>query len=41
MCFLEDLPDVPLERQVEFRIDLMPGVAPIAKALYRLTPPDM
>lgn len=31
--FHEDLPGVPLEHQVEFRIDLLPGVAP-----YRLAP---
>ena len=39
--FLEDLTGVPPERQVEFRIDLVPGVAPIAKAPYRLAPPEM
>ena len=32
---------MPLERQVEFRIDLVPGAAPIAKAHYRLAPPEM
>ena len=26
---------------MEFRIDLVPGAAPIAKAPYRLTPPEM
>ena len=30
------LTGVPLVRQVEFRIDLVPGVAPVAKAPYRL-----
>ena len=39
--FPEDLPRVPPERQVEFRIDLILGVAPIAKAPYRLSPPEM
>ena len=29
------------ERQVEFRIDLVPGATRIAKAPYRLTPPEM
>ena len=37
--FPEDLPGIPPERQVEFRIDLVPGAAPIAKVSYRLTPP--
>ena len=39
--FPEELPGVPPERQVEFRIDLVPGAAPIAKAPYRLAPPKM
>ena len=39
--FPEELPEIPPERQVEFRIDLVPGAAPIAKALYRLAPPEM
>ena len=34
--FPEELPGVPPERQVEFRIDLVLGAAPIAKAPYRL-----
>ncbi|KAJ9562962.1 hypothetical protein OSB04_008122 [Centaurea solstitialis] len=38
---MDDLPGVPPERQVEFRIDLVPGAAPIAKAPYRLAPPEM
>ena len=29
----EELPGVPPERQVEFRIDLVSGATPIAKAL--------
>ena len=39
-AFLEELPMVPPERQVEFQIDLMPGAALIAKA-HRLAPPEM
>ena len=39
--FLEDFPRVPSERQVEFRIDSILGVALIAKAPCRLAPPDM
>ncbi|GJR16025.1 putative reverse transcriptase domain-containing protein [Tanacetum coccineum] len=34
--FLEDLPGLPSMRQVEFQIDLVPGAAPVARALYRL-----
>ncbi|GJV89217.1 putative reverse transcriptase domain-containing protein [Tanacetum coccineum] len=32
--FLEDLPGLPPIRQVEFKIDLMSGAAPIARAPY-------
>ena len=39
--FLEELPGVPHERQVDFRIDLVPSVAAIAKVSYRLEPPEM
>ncbi|GKB85866.1 hypothetical protein Tco_0958138 [Tanacetum coccineum] len=36
--FPEDLPGLPSIRQVEFQIDLIPGVAPVARAPYRLAP---
>ncbi|GJU00344.1 putative reverse transcriptase domain-containing protein [Tanacetum coccineum] len=39
--FLEDLPGLPPTRQVEFQIDLIPGVAPVARAPYRLAPSEM
>ncbi|GJX97968.1 putative reverse transcriptase domain-containing protein [Tanacetum coccineum] len=39
--FSKDLPGIPLERQVEFRIDLIPGATPIAKTPYRLAPSEM
>nr|GEV09977.1 putative ribonuclease H-like domain-containing protein [Tanacetum cinerariifolium] len=39
--FPEDLPGLPLTRQVEFRIDLVPGAAPVARAPYRLAPSEM
>ncbi|GJR89618.1 putative reverse transcriptase domain-containing protein [Tanacetum coccineum] len=39
--FLEDLPGLPLVRQVEFQINLMPGAAPVARAPYRLAPSEM
>ncbi|GJV33243.1 reverse transcriptase domain-containing protein [Tanacetum coccineum] len=32
---------IPLARQVEFQIDLIPGAAPIARAPYRLAPSEM
>ncbi|GJV36220.1 hypothetical protein Tco_1408697 [Tanacetum coccineum] len=39
--FPEELSGLPLTRQVEFQIDLMPGVAPVARAPYRLAPSKM
>nr|GEW83291.1 putative reverse transcriptase domain-containing protein [Tanacetum cinerariifolium] len=39
--FLEDLPGLPPTRQVEFQIDLVPGAAPVAHALYRLAPSEL
>nr|GEW51395.1 hypothetical protein [Tanacetum cinerariifolium] len=34
--FPEELPGLPPPRQVEFRIDLIPGAAPVARSPYRL-----
>nr|GEW36094.1 hypothetical protein [Tanacetum cinerariifolium] len=39
--FLEDLSGLPLQQQVEFRIDLVPGATPIMKSPYRLGPSEM
>ncbi|GJT72426.1 putative reverse transcriptase domain-containing protein [Tanacetum coccineum] len=39
--FLGDLPGLPPIRQVEFQTDLVPGVAPVARAQYRLAPSKM
>ncbi|XP_024965100.1 uncharacterized protein LOC112505422, partial [Cynara cardunculus var. scolymus] len=39
--FPDYLPDLPPDRQVEFRIDLVPGAAPIARTPYRLAPVEM
>nr|GEY05911.1 reverse transcriptase domain-containing protein [Tanacetum cinerariifolium] len=38
---IEELPGIPPDRQVEFRIDLIPGSNPIAKTPYRLAPSEM
>nr|GEW94425.1 reverse transcriptase domain-containing protein [Tanacetum cinerariifolium] len=39
--FLEDLPGLPPPRQVEFRIDRLPGATPVARAPYRLAPSEL
>jgi hypothetical protein len=35
--FLEELPGMPPEREVEFVIDFLPGTAPISKRPYRMS----
>ncbi|GJZ44102.1 reverse transcriptase domain-containing protein [Tanacetum coccineum] len=39
--FPEDLPGLPPVRQVEFQIDLIPRVTPVARAPYKLAPSEM
>ncbi|GJW23880.1 putative reverse transcriptase domain-containing protein [Tanacetum coccineum] len=39
--FPKDLPGIPPTRQVEFRIDLVPGATPVARAPYRLASSEM
>nr|GEW55847.1 putative reverse transcriptase domain-containing protein [Tanacetum cinerariifolium] len=39
--FPEDFPGLPPTRQIEFQIDLVPGVAPMARAPYSLAPPEL
>jgi hypothetical protein len=35
--FLEELPRMPPDTEVEFVIDLLPGTAPISKQPYRMS----
>jgi hypothetical protein len=39
--FLDDLPGMPPERAMEFKIELQPGTALIAKALYKMSPVEL
>ncbi|KAI3725262.1 hypothetical protein L1987_65043 [Smallanthus sonchifolius] len=39
--FPKDLPGIPPDREIEFRIDLVPDAQPVAKAPYRLAPVEM
>ncbi|GKF41490.1 hypothetical protein Tco_0124832, partial [Tanacetum coccineum] len=39
--FPDDLPGLPPLRQVKFRIELVPNVAPVARAPYRLAPSEL
>ncbi|GKF04059.1 hypothetical protein Tco_0034727, partial [Tanacetum coccineum] len=39
--FPDDLPGLPPVREIEFRIDLIPGASPVVKSPYRLAPSEM
>ncbi|WVZ48586.1 hypothetical protein U9M48_000007 [Paspalum notatum var. saurae] len=39
--FPEELPGLPPDRDVEFRIDLIPGTAPVSKRPYRMAPDEL
>jgi hypothetical protein len=39
--FLDDLPDMLPDRDVEFTIELQPGMSPISKRPYKITPKEL
>ena len=39
--FLEDLLRIPIDREIEFSIDLLTGTSPISKAPYRMAPTEL
>jgi hypothetical protein len=39
--FPEDLSGMPLDRDVEFTIELQPGTAPISRWPYKMTPNEL
>ncbi|XP_027118548.2 uncharacterized protein [Coffea arabica] len=39
--FPDELKSMPSEREIEFKIDLVPGTAPIAKTPYRMAPAEL
>jgi hypothetical protein len=39
--FSDDLPEMPPERVIEFKIELQPGTAPVAKAPYKMSPVEL
>ncbi|WVZ58407.1 hypothetical protein U9M48_008683 [Paspalum notatum var. saurae] len=39
--FPEELPGLPPDRDVEFRIDLVPGTAPVSRRPYRMAPDEL
>jgi hypothetical protein len=39
--FPDDLPGLPSDHDVEFKIELLPGIAPISRRLYRMPPNEL
>ena len=39
--FPTELPEMPLVREIEFTIDLIPGTTPIAQAPYKMGPKEL
>ena len=39
--FPEDLPGIPLDKEIDFQIELAPGTEPISKAPYRMAPLEL
>jgi hypothetical protein len=39
--FPDDLPRMPPERDIDFKIELQPNTAPIAKAPYKILPAEL
>ena len=39
--FLDELPGLPPDRDVEFKIELLPGTAPISRRPYRMPPNEL
>jgi hypothetical protein len=39
--FLDELPGMPPDRNIEFAIELQPGTAPISKRPYRMPPAEL
>ena len=39
--FSEVLPSIPLEREVDLSIEIVPGIAPVSRAPYRMAPAEL
>ena len=39
--FPEDLPGLPLRREIQFEIELAPGTEPVSRAPYRMAPAEL
>ena len=39
--FPEELPGIPLEREVDLAIEIIPGTVPMSRALYKMAPTEL
>ena len=39
--FSKELPGLPSEREIEFSVELLPGISPISIAPYRIAPAEL
>ena len=39
--FPEELPGIPLEREVDLAIEIVPGIVPMSRAPYRMAPTEL
>jgi hypothetical protein len=39
--FVDEIPELPPRREIDFFIDLLPGSTPISKAPYRMSLPEL
>ena len=39
--FPEELPGLPLVREIEVSIETIPGISPVAQSPYRMTPMEL
>ena len=39
--FLDEIPGLPPKRDIDFTIDLVPGVAPVSKTAYMMSTPEL
>ena len=40
-AFPEELPGIPLEREVDLSIEIVPGTTPVSRAPYRMAPAEL
>ena len=39
--FLEEVPSLPLRRDIDFSIELAPGLVPVSRTPYRMSTPEL